>query len=44
MNEISYDKKIAIAFAGTFAFFPTLDLTQKKAKEPANQRTGTVQT
>ena len=32
MNEISNDKKIAIAFAGTFAFLPTLDLTQKKQK------------
>jgi hypothetical protein len=44
MNEFSNDKKIPIAFAGTFAFLPTLDLTQKKTIEPASQRTGTVQT
>ncbi len=32
MNEISYDKKIAIAFAGTFAFLSTLDQTQKNKR------------
>jgi hypothetical protein len=32
MNEISNEKKIAIAFAGTFTFLPTLDLTQKSKR------------
>ena len=32
MNEISYDKKIAIAFAGTFAFLPSHKPTQKNQK------------
>jgi hypothetical protein len=35
---------LIIPFAGTFAFFHITQTNQKKSKEPASQRTGTVQT